>query len=163
MINPCILFNLLFFSFTVKSFIYGGSMVDFSLFQSTISISGLVPVTMIDDNPVMLNQRSSGKELILTALLWKQVPWKPPWCVIVIGMEVMQPQRYSKFLKITIQNIYGWFFIGDAVSLLYGDVVRIIENWQFQFLFLLRKSIHWIFSQKIIYRSYLESGQCYTT
>ena len=85
-------------------------MVNSSLFQSTITISGLVSMTMIDDkkfNPFMLNQRSSGRKLILTALLWKQVPWKSLWCVIIMVMEVMQPQRYLKFLKITIQNIYG--------------------------------------------------------
>ena len=95
-------------------------------------------MTMIDDkkfNSVMLNQVSSGKKLVLTDLLWRQIPWRPPWYVIVMSMEVMQPQRYLKFLKITIQNIYGWFFAGDAISLLYGDVVKIVENWQFRFVF----------------------------
>lgn len=67
-------------------------------------------MTMIDDkkfNPFVLNQGSIGVELILTAVLWKQVPCKPLWCVIIMGVEVMQPQSYLKFLKITIQNIYG--------------------------------------------------------
>ena len=35
--------------------------------------------------------------------------------------------KLFKVFKITIQNIYGWFFIGDEIFLLYGDVVRIVE------------------------------------
>lgn len=81
----------------------------FYLFQSAITISYIDSITMIDDkkhNLIVLNQESSDKELILAALLSKQLPWKPPWCVIIMGIEVMLPQRYLAFLKIIIQHIY---------------------------------------------------------
>lgn len=70
--------------------------------------------------------------------------------------EVMQPQRYLKFLKITIQNIYGWFFTKDIISLFYGDVIRIVKSWQFQFFFSFEKISRLDFFFK------MESGQCYT-
>lgn len=46
--------------------------------------------------------------------------------------------------------------------MLCADVVKIVENWQFRFLFFFEKSIDWIFA-KNIYKSHLESGQCYIT
>ena len=69
-------------------------------------------MTMIDDkkfNPFVLNQGSIGVELILTAVLWKQVPCKPLWCVIIMGVEVMQPQSYLKFLRLQFKIFMGDF------------------------------------------------------
>lgn len=124
--------------------------------QLAVTISDMVLMVMVDD---------IDKELILMALLWKQSPWKPPWKMCIKDGElqddghshnhnwelsmVMQPQRYSMLLKIIIQDFYWWFFTGDSISLVYGDIFRIVEDWQILLLFLLRKSIKWIFSNRI--------------
>lgn len=63
---------------------------------------------------------------------------------------VMQPQRYSMLVKVIIQDIYGWFFTGDSFSLVYGDVLRIVEDWQIFLLFLFRESVKRIFSGRIL-------------
>lgn len=81
-----------------------------------VVISGMVFMAMTDDK---LNSYSSGKELLLTALLWQKLPWKPPWNQYV-------GNRGLKF------------------SLLYGDVLIIVEDWSFQFFFLSRESLYGI-------------------
>ncbi|CAG7869652.1 unnamed protein product [Brassica rapa] len=74
---------VLFFSLIEKKFIFTrNELTDFFFFQFVVAISCVDFMAMIDDKTItllVLNLDLSGKELILTALLWKQLPWKPPW------------------------------------------------------------------------------------
>lgn len=111
---PCILFFTLMK--IIFKFIHNKLRGNYFFSHFVVSISGMDFMAMTDDK---LNSDSSGKELILTALLCKQLSWKPPWKK---GMENME----LKF------------------SMLYGDIFRIVENWSFQLLFLSIESFCWI-------------------
>lgn len=76
----------------------------FSL-QFICEISDMESVTMFDDKTlslIMLNLDSSGKKLILTTLLWKQMSWKPPWDVMVMEMEEERQFSFGFKIKIAI-------------------------------------------------------------
>lgn len=123
----------------------------------------MVSRLMIDDKIELFSE--------LSDLLWKQrPPKKPPW---IPGMEedseikrkilMLPSDRYFR-IYILIQYIWCqnislklWFALWrkwqhkiiDLVSLLYGDICTIVENWSFQYLFLMVKSIHWILNRRI--------------
>ena len=96
---------------------------NYFFFQFVVAISSVDFVTINDDK---LNSDISGKELILSALLWKQLPWK----------------EYAKEEELVFSSLYD-------------DVSRIVEDWLFPFLFLLIQSVYWIL-YRYIYSSRLE-------
>lgn len=49
-----------------------------------------------------------------------------------------------------------WFGTENVILLLYGDVRTTVKNWQFQFLFFLKKSMYRILYQKILSNPNLE-------
>lgn len=95
---------VLFFSIREKTKLsHNELVVHYLIFQFVVAISGVDFVTMIDDKLIL---DLSGKELITIALFWKQLTWKLPW---------------KKYIE-----------DGESVfSLLYGDILKIVEDWLF--------------------------------
>ncbi|CAF2101386.1 unnamed protein product [Brassica napus] len=88
---------VLLFSLLVEKFIFIHSEWDDNhFFQFVVTISDMVFMVMVDDNTrqiFVLKPDSSGKELILIALLWKQSPWKPPWKKYIKDGEVQNDEH----------------------------------------------------------------------
>ena len=103
---------------------------------------------------------------IFTDLLRKhRPPRKPPW--IQHEEEDLETRGRSMisanqiFFKTDILLQYIWYqniclkswnasSKKHVVSLLYGDMLTIVENWSFQLLFLTVESIHWILNRRIL-------------
>ncbi|VVA94199.1 unnamed protein product, partial [Arabis nemorensis] len=106
-------------------FVGGGWYSAFTQVEHAISVKGFA--TLYDDRYSQYRAHTvsnDGCVLIITALLWKETPWKPPWKRQGFGVE-------------------------DASSLLYGDIRIIAENWESGFLFLSKESIYWVLNRRI--------------
>lgn len=86
--------------------------------------------TTIDDK---LNSDLTSKELILTALLWKQLPWKPPWKEYVRDKELnifcCCMEMFLELLKILVLSIYISFDRIIILNSLYRWI-SIDPNWK---------------------------------
>lgn len=104
---------------------------------------------------------------IISDLVWKQrPPRKPPWFRDDLQISERRLKLSDELLSIYILIQYIWhqnislkaWIISwkrrqhkaeGLISLLYGDILTIVENWSFQSLFLMVESIHWILNRRI--------------